>query len=140
VSETTAAGSEVSITVAPEFFVRDLEASVVFYRDKLGFQVARREPDFAVVALGRAIVLLAAAGAVVEHQMPRASEWLAGAARGIGVNVLILVDDVHAVYDRARSAGATIAKEIGDRTYGLRDFIVADPDDYLLRFGAAVKS
>jgi catechol 2,3-dioxygenase-like lactoylglutathione lyase family enzyme len=125
-------------TVAPEFFVQDLDASIRFYVEKLGFAAVRREPDFAVLALGRGFVLLAAEGAVREHNMPRADEWLAGAPRGIGVNVLMMIPDVDALHRRATANGATIAKEIGDRSFGLRDFIVADPDGYLLRFGAPI--
>ncbi len=125
-----AAGNEALVTVAPEFFVRDLDASIAFYRDGLGFQVLRREPDFAVVALGAANVLLAA-------------ETLAGemtGTRGIGVNVRIMVDDVDAMYRLASASGARIVHAIADRYYGLRDFILADPDGFLLRFAAPVKS
>lgn len=124
--------------VGPEFFVRDLQAAVDFYVEKLGFTIVRQDTEFAVVIMDRAFVLLAAEGAVVEHKMPRADEWLAGAPRGIGVNVLIMVPSVDEMYQRAKSNGASIAKDIGDRTYGLRDFIVADHDGYLLRFGAPI--
>ena len=59
-SEPNIAGNESSISVAPEFFVRDLERSLRFYVEKLGFQSVRQELDFAVVGLGDAHLLLAA--------------------------------------------------------------------------------
>jgi len=131
-------GNEPLVTVAPEFFVRDPDAAVRFYVEKLGFSVIRQDSTFAVVALGPAFVLLAGEAAVVEHKMPRADEWLAGAPRGAGVNIRIIVDDVDAMYERCRAGGVCIVWEIADKSYGLRDFITADATGYLLRFAAPV--
>ncbi|MDZ4277897.1 MAG: VOC family protein [Dehalococcoidia bacterium] len=133
----TLAGNEPLVAAAPEFFVRDLEASLRFYGDGLGFQVLRLEPDFAVAALGGAHLLLALPEAApgsdaASHLGP----WLASGPRGVGVNVRIMVDDVDAMYQRARELGATVVWDIDDRYYGLRDFIIADPDGFLLRFAA----
>lgn len=135
----TAAGKPL-IAVAPEFFVRDLDASLRFY-EGLGFIIVRRDAHFAVVALGGALVLLAMEEAVPgEHAAAAVRPWLASGPRGVGVNVLVMVDDVDAMYRRAREIGATIFWEIADRYYGLRDFILADPDGFLLRFASPVKS
>ena len=118
------------VKVAPEFFVRDVGASVRFYVEKLGFVLLRQEPVFAVVALGDAHVLLAH-----ESIAPDRAE-LGSTTRGAGVNVRIMVDDVDAVYERAKANGVRIVHDIADRYYGLRDFIVADPDGFMLRFAA----
>jgi catechol 2,3-dioxygenase-like lactoylglutathione lyase family enzyme len=127
-------------TVAPEFFVRDIDASMRFYIDGLGFRFVRRSDDFAVVAHGTALFLLAMPSAVPgEHAAAAVEPWLASGPRGVGVNVLVMVDDVDAMYARVREFGAPIFWEIGDRYYGLRDFIVTDPDGYMLRLGAPVK-
>jgi catechol 2,3-dioxygenase-like lactoylglutathione lyase family enzyme len=123
------AGNERFIPVAPEFFVRDVAASVAFYQ-RLGFAVLRQEPDFAVVGLGEAHVLLADAR-LAGTQLRDAS-----APRGLGVNVRIMVEDVDAMRERAAAVGAPVVHEIADRSYGLRDFIMADPDGFLLRFAA----
>jgi len=117
------------VPTAPEFFVRDVERSVAFYTERLGFAVLRQEPDFAVVALGESHVLLAA-----EAHTSRG--WLEAGPRGLGLNVRIMVDDVDAVYRRAKNAGVPIVQEIADRFYGLRDFILADPDGFMLRFAS----
>ena len=124
------AGGEPLVKVAPEFFVRDVAAAVQFYVDKLGFVVLRQEPDFAVVALGDAHVLLAH-----ESIAPDRAE-LAGTTRGAGLNVRIMVDDVDEIYERAKANGVRIVHDIRDRPYGLRDFIFADPDGFMLRFAA----
>jgi len=119
------------VPTAPEFFVRDVERSVAFYTERLGFTVLRQEPDFAVVALGQSHVLLAA-----EAHTSRA--LLDAGPRGIGLNVRIMVDDVDALYRRAKAGGVPVTQEIADRSYGLRDFIVADPDGFCLRFASPV--
>jgi uncharacterized glyoxalase superfamily protein PhnB len=126
------AGNEPFVTVAPEFFVRDVEASVTFYQ-LLGFAVLRQEPDFAVVALGYAHVLLAA-DAFADPK------WLASGPRSVGLNIRIMVDDADAAFARASDAGARLVSPIADRDYGLRDFIIADLDGFLLRFAAPVRS
>jgi catechol 2,3-dioxygenase-like lactoylglutathione lyase family enzyme len=121
--------SEPLVPTAPEFFVRDLDRSVAFYTEGLGFTVLRQEPDFAVIALGQSHVLLAA-------EAHSSREWLASGPRGIGMNTRIMVDDVDAVYERAKAAGVPITQDIADRSYGLRDFILTDPDGFMLRFAA----
>lgn len=136
---TAAQDASPSIGAAPEFFVRDLEESLRFYVDQLGFQKVHQKLDFAIVTHSRAFLLLAGIEAGVHYQMPAVDEWLAGAPRGVGVNVLITVEDVDALYRRAVASGATIAKPIGDRDYGLRDFVLADPDGYLLRFASRIE-
>jgi len=123
--------------VAPELFVPDVGAAIGFYVDKLGFEVVRREPDgsFAIVALGEAIVMLAAQ----THYGPMGGGDI-GTARGAGIDVRFVVPDVDAIYARCRRAGVTIALDIGDRYYGLRDFIVRDGYGYRLRFASPLRS
>jgi catechol 2,3-dioxygenase-like lactoylglutathione lyase family enzyme len=125
------AGNEPFVTVAPEFFVRDIQASAAFYQ-RLGFSALRQEPGFAVMGLGAAHVLLAAEGMA-------SSSWLASGPRGVGLNIRIMVDDADAAFERASDAGARLVSPIADRDYGLRDFIIADPDGFLLRFAAPVR-
>jgi catechol 2,3-dioxygenase-like lactoylglutathione lyase family enzyme len=121
--------------VAPELFVPDVDRAIRFYAGSLGFELLRREEaggkaTFAVVALGQAIVMLADQGhyaamvaAIVEP-------------RGRGIDVRFVVPDVDAMYRTCTMSGARIALDIGDRYYGLRDFIVEDPNGYRLRFAS----
>ena len=113
--------------VAPELFVPDLAASVGFYTESLGFEALRVEPHFAVVALGEAIVMLA------QESLPVVAP---GAPRGLGIEVRIMVLDVDAVHQRLRENGVKLTRDIGDRDYGLRDFVVADPNGFRLRFAS----
>ena len=52
-----------------------------------------------------------------------------------GTLVYCAVDDVDALYTRARENGADVAMEIEDTDYGSRDFTVRDPEGNLWAFG-----
>lgn len=49
-------------------------------------------------------------------------------------NVRILTSDVDAVYATVLTLGVRVERPIADRSYGLRDFTVRDPDGFELRF------
>lgn len=125
--------------VAPEFFVRDVDASIAFYVDALGFTLVRAEPEegaphnFAVVARGNVEFMFA-------HEAFLGSEMRAALShpRASGVDIRVMVDDVDDVYARARERGANILHHVKDQMYGLRDFIVADPDGFRIRFAQRI--
>ena len=56
------------------------------------------------------------------------------APRGVGVEIVIEVDDVDAVLAAAEASGLNIVKPMQDRPWKARDFRLADPDGYFLRF------
>jgi catechol 2,3-dioxygenase-like lactoylglutathione lyase family enzyme len=107
-----------------ELFVRDFEASLAFYT-AFGFEVERREEDFAVLRWeGCALFLDASPGQGTRPSQP------AG-------NVRVMVPDVDAYWRKAREMGAPVlGGGIGDRPYGLRDFTVLDPDGFGVRFAS----
>jgi uncharacterized glyoxalase superfamily protein PhnB len=47
-----------------------------------------------------------------------------------------MTPDVDAMWRRALDIGARVVAPIADRPYGLRDFTIADPDGFGVRFGA----
>src|SRR5262245_21301333 len=94
--------------LAPELFVRDLAASIHFYQEAFGFSVVRQDPEFAVLSLGAARIQLVRS----DDAVPGVREWLEAGPRGLGVNVRTIVDDVDALYDRVRSHGVAIIRQI----------------------------
>ena len=52
-----------------------------------------------------------------------------------GKSTYIALDEVDAVYARAKAAGAKILEEPVNRDYGSRDFICADPQGNVWSFG-----
>lgn len=61
---------------------------------------------------------------------------IVGSSKGQGGKSLyIAVDDVDALHDRAKNAGATITQGLTDRDYGSREFICRDPEGNVWCFG-----
>ena len=112
--------------IVPELFVRDMAASVAFYRNRLGFHALRVESDFAVLALGEAVLFLAG-----DELYPEPLDE----GRGRGVDVRVMVADIDRYHGDLAGRGVEVVHAIGDRDYGMRDFIIHDPDGYRLRFG-----
>jgi len=54
-------------------------------------------------------------------------------------NVRVMVSDVDRFWERAQAMGATVVTPIANRDYGLRDFTIADPDGFGVRFGARLR-
>jgi lactoylglutathione lyase len=53
--------------------------------------------------------------------------------RGLGVEIVIEVDDVDGWRDRVAASGHEILEPLQERPWGLRDFRISDPDGYYLR-------
>jgi catechol 2,3-dioxygenase-like lactoylglutathione lyase family enzyme len=105
-----------------ELLVRDVPRSVAFYRD-LGFAVLRADDHFAVVTWEDHRLFLARREGLTE---PPAIPVM---------NVRVMVPDVDRVWQRINELGVRVAAAIEDRTYGLRDFTIVDPDGFGIRFG-----
>jgi catechol 2,3-dioxygenase-like lactoylglutathione lyase family enzyme len=119
------------VPTAPELFVPDVEATVRFWVERLGAECVRLEPgSFGVVRLEASIVLVAH-----ESHYGDMGGTLDG-RRGVAVDVRIVVADVDTVYRRVRAADVEIVHDIADRDYGLRDFIVRDPNGFRIRFAS----
>lgn len=109
-----------------EVFVRNLDRALDFYRS-LGFEVVGRKEGFATVAWeGHELFL---------DEQPRLEPPSSPQA-----NVRVMVADVDAFWRRATATGARVLAPIADRDYGLRDFTIADPDGFGIRFATPLAS
>ena len=114
-----------------EIFVSDFERSRAFY-ESLGFAVVRQWEDWVMLALGDNVLDLQGDAHAVEgphYFTPEIDRF----PRGTGVEISIEVEDVDALYERARSLGVDIVKGVQDRPWKARDFRIADPDGYFIR-------
>lgn len=128
--------------LVPELLVTDLDRSTAFWRDLCGFTVryARPEERFAYLVLGSAHLMLEQAGV--------GRNWVTGpleAPFGRGLNLQIGVPDSAALADTIRAAGTDLFMEpetkwypVGDEEAGVHQFLVQDPDGYLVRFQSSV--
>lgn len=125
--------------LVPELDVRELSATLAIYRDVFGFEVLATRPEeaFAYLALGSAhLMVQAAAGPGRRFRTAQLDRPF-----GRGINLQIRVADVIALFGKVSQAQLTIVAALEERWYrqndairGNRQFVVADPDGYLLRF------
>ena len=109
-----------------ELFVRDLDRSRRFYCS-LGFQVRRSGTRFAELAWDQTVLGL--------YQPPVARWAHAGALDDSPrSNVRILVRDVDALWRQVSRLPVRVLDPLSDKPYGMRDFMIADPDGFGLRF------
>ncbi len=107
---------------ATTFQVSDLEASLRYYTEVLGFGWRFRFGDYAGVEHGEVQIHLSG---------PQSTNKRAVGQGGI----YIFCDDVDAYHAEISAKGATIQAPPKDYEYGMRDFCVEDPDGNLLGFG-----
>src|SRR6266567_2499105 len=115
-----------------ELCVSDFEQSIQWFENVLGFRVVAREADeYAELSRGETSIQLATDSAPYwETERPR---LLPPGQRGSGVEIVLLVDNVEAVYRQAQSARADIARPLADFPWHMRQFWVRHPDGYLIR-------
>ena len=123
-----------STKLAPVIVVRDMQASLTFYRDQLGFTVEMMAPEeapsFASLKSGGAEIMLQTVEAMAED-IPEAV--VSSAADGsIGFSGVLYheVDDFDAVTARI-PADAVITRQ-RKAPYGMTETIVRDPSGYIV--------
>ncbi|KEP70661.1 VOC family protein [Thioclava sp. BHET1] len=129
-----------SNAVIPEFAVSDWQRSKAFYCDVLGFESAyeRAEEGFCFLRLGEAELMIDQIGkgrTFADEHLPQSYPF------GKGLNVQIRVPAIAPLIEALRQSGHPLFLppeekwyRAGDLETGHRQFVVADPDGYLLRF------
>jgi catechol 2,3-dioxygenase-like lactoylglutathione lyase family enzyme len=124
--------------LVPELLVADLDRSIEFWCGLCGFTIsyARAEERFAYVVLGSAHLMLEQAGV--------GRNWVTGPLDhplGRGVNFQITVADSGALAAALTRAGVQLFMapetkwyQVGSEEAGVQQFLVQDPDGYLVRF------
>jgi len=113
--------------LTPNLIVRNVEASLKFYREILGLETAITVPDqspyvFASVANGSVELFF-------NDQKSMAAEYPRLAATiGGSFTLYMEVDSLPAVLERVQKAGAEISMPVTDQLYGMKEFAFDDPD------------
>jgi catechol 2,3-dioxygenase-like lactoylglutathione lyase family enzyme len=115
-----------------ELFVHDMDVAIHFYCGVLGFLLVRQDEGYASVRSGNVVIGLGPVAKLPETEGYFTRERLA-ADRGLGVEIVLEVDDIVGFHDRIRSAGYPIFEALQERPWGLTDFRIVDPDGYYLR-------
>ncbi|WP_454691279.1 bleomycin resistance protein [Achromobacter aloeverae] len=126
--------------LVPELLVTDLVASKRFWIEICGFSLAygREKEGFVYLDLDGAQVMLV--------EVRGDGYWVTApldAPRGRGMNLEIKVPAVEPIVDALTAANWPLFEGVTERWYrhddmesGVREFLVQDPDGYLLRFSA----
>lgn len=121
----------------PELSVTNLENSLNFYK-LVGFKLEYDRPEnrFAFISLGEIQFML--------QEISNDDKWNIAPITypfGNGINFQLEVDNVDNIYDNLKNANYEIAFDIEENWYrqdnkllGNKEFLVQDPDGYLLRF------
>ena len=119
-------------TLWPTLTVADVDASLAFYSDMLGFKPdLKLQDDDGKTFLGSVEV----GDTVIMFESPDPTDPDSGRGARSGVRLTICFPESHdidAFYAELRRKDVSIACEIGDRFWGNRDFTVRDPDGYHL--------
>jgi len=131
-------------TLTPELYCSDIRTSVKFYTELLGFKIQyeRNEEGFAMLERQSCRIMLDQVRTKTAADECRT--WLAGPLErpfGRGINLQMITADVDGLYKRVQASDAKIFLRLEEKWYraneielGNRQFIVSDPDGYLLRF------
>lgn len=132
-----------TVKLVPELNVDDLDRALAFYVGLAGFSIRYQRPEDRFAYIERDGVEL-----MMEETFGPGRRWHPAPLEhpyGRGINFQIEVTNVASLYERLRNAGFPFILDleekwyrVGDSDEGQRQFVVADPDGYLLRFCEAI--
>jgi catechol 2,3-dioxygenase-like lactoylglutathione lyase family enzyme len=122
----------------PELSVSNLNESLKFYVNSIGFKIEYQRPEnkFVFISYQGTQFML--------QELEENEKWSIGELKhpyGNGVNFQIEVSNVEKIHDALKTSGYKIAFDIEENWYrqdnkllGNKEFLIQDPDGYLLRF------
>ena len=125
-------------SLVPELSVSNVNLSLAFYVDVLGFSIKyeRKEDGFAFLTLGDAQIMI--------DQVGVGRTWKTGEFSyplGRGINLQIKVASIMPLLERLKQHHIALFLEAEEKCYQTdvgsvvqKQFLVTDPDGYLLRF------
>ena len=125
--------------INPLLQVNDLEASLLFYGQKLGFETGSMENGFSIARRGDCTIYIAqkTKEADVTNKAARAvpnDDWC-----NYDFHIQCEPGSLDALFQEFKNKGVRMPECYKDgpiqRAYGIRDFSVIDPDGYDLVFG-----
>ena len=117
-----------------EIVVRDIKRSTRFYR-QLGFKVLRDTGDFVELTWEDHQLYIAELSAY--HEINSEEMKLPNPPKFPIANIRIMVPNVDHYWKLAKEMETQIVIPIADRYYGLRDFMISDPDGFGVRFATS---
>jgi catechol 2,3-dioxygenase-like lactoylglutathione lyase family enzyme len=118
--------------ISPSFIVSDVEQTIAFYRDKLGFETRflqpEKDPFFAIIGRDGAQIFIKAERDI--SPVPNHTRH-----RHLRLDAFVYVADPDTLAADFAAQGAIFSEPLKDTSDGLRGFEITDPDGYVLFFG-----
>jgi uncharacterized glyoxalase superfamily protein PhnB len=112
----------------PVLYVADMDASIRFYCDVLGFSCANRIDGWASLQHGPAEIMLS----LPNEHLPFERSTFTG-------SFYFQAEDVDSLWEQIREKVAVVYP-VEDFDYGMREFAIRDSNGYILQFGQEIKS
>ena len=118
--------------ISPFFIVSDVDQTIAFYRDKLGFETRFQQPDrdpfFAIIGRDGAQIFIKSEKDVAP--VPNSKRH-----RHLRLDAFVYAPDPDGLAAEFSHHGAAFSVPLKDTHDGLRGFEICDPDGYVLFFG-----
>jgi len=115
--------------IVPMFFTTDMDSTLAYYKEKLGFECVGTwgdPPIYAIVARDEQAIHFRCAEPPTAHPDKYADELL---------DAYLSVENVDALHAEFAAKGVEFARELADTPWRSREFVVKDCDGRLLVFG-----
>jgi uncharacterized glyoxalase superfamily protein PhnB len=125
--------------LTPNLVVRNVEASLNFYRTVLGFEPGFTVPDQPPYVFGS--VTSGAVEIFFNDQKAVAKEYPALGAKPIGgsLTLFIEVEGIAELFKKVQQHGARITQPMKDQFYGMREFAFEDPEGWIITLAERIK-
>ena len=118
--------------ISPFFIVSNVEQTIAFYRDKLGFETRWQQPEqnpfSAIIGRQGVQIFIKSEGGVSPLPNPKRHPHLRWDA-------FVYASDPDSLAAEFSSQGAAFSVPLKDTSEGLRGFEISDPDGYVIFFG-----
>jgi catechol 2,3-dioxygenase-like lactoylglutathione lyase family enzyme len=118
--------------ISPFFIVSNVDQTIEFYRDKLGFETTFQEPDsnpfFAIIRRDGAQLFLKSEGAMAP--LPNSKRH-----PSVRWDAYVYAPDPDGLAAEFADNGVAFSSPLEDTHDGLRGFEIIDPNGYVLFFG-----
>ncbi len=121
------------MTLRLELFTSDMKKSVDFYTEILGFEMEGGQINNAYQPVKRGHVVLGIGPLSKLSKDHHFNPSVKPVQNGYGVEIVLEVDHVAALYEKVKSSGYPIHDSLKMQPWGLTDFRLVDPDGYYLR-------
>jgi len=125
--------------LTPNLVVRDVAASMEFYRSVLGFQPAITVPDQPPYVFGS----VTAGGVEIffNDQRVVAEDYPALGAKPIGGSLTLFmeVEGIEEILAAVKKSGSRITMPLKEQFYGMREFAFEDPEGWVITIAEKMK-